>query len=354
MAEKKQPQKHVPILAEGHGELVGWHDPDENRAWVRDNKPRGLIDKRMSIQEAVQNYIHDGDLLALGGFGHVRSPMAVIYEIIRQHKRDLVIAGKTAVHDIDILIGGDCVSKVDCAYAFGHEIRGLSPCGRRAVESGRVKVVGEISNAGYQWRFLAGMMGVPFVPARNMLGTDTFDKSCCKVIEDPWSGKPVVLVPAAYPDVAVIHVPRCDRFGNAQIDGILVEDFELARAARRLILTTEQMIEDDLIRNEPSMTVIPYYLVDAVCEVPFGAHPSNMPYLYFFDERHIAEWLSQSKTEQGTQEYLQRYVYSVDDFNAYLEKIGGPARMAELKRLEQLGTFETPKSDPDKGREVLK
>jgi acyl CoA:acetate/3-ketoacid CoA transferase alpha subunit len=352
MANIENPKKHIPILAEGKGELIGWHDPDENRAWVRDHKARGLIDKRISVRDAVQKYIRDGDLIAIGGFGHVRTPMGVVYEIVRQRRRNLTVAGKTAVHDIDILIGGDCVSKVDCAYAFGHEIRGLSPCGRRAVESGHVKVVGEISNAGYQWRFLAGMMGVPFIPARNMVGTDTFERSCCKVIEDPWSGKPIVLVPAAYPDVVILHVPRCDRYGNAQIDGILVEDFELARAARRLILSTEQVIDDAVIRKEPRMTAIPYYLVDAVCELPFGAHPANMPYLYYFDERHIAEWLSLSKTEQGTRQYLDRYIFSVDDFNGYLEKIGGPARMAELRHLENLGNYDMPDDDTGRGKEA--
>ena len=108
----------IEILAKGQGELIGWHDPDENRAWVRENKPRGLIDKRMSVREAVHKFIHDGDYIAFDGFGHVRIPMILIYEIARQNKRNLVVAGKTAVHDIDVLIGAGCVSKVECAYAF--------------------------------------------------------------------------------------------------------------------------------------------------------------------------------------------------------------------------------------------
>jgi acyl CoA:acetate/3-ketoacid CoA transferase alpha subunit len=154
----------MEILKEGHGELVGWHDPDEHRQWVRENKSRELKDKRMTVSEAVEKFVHDGDFIACGGFGHVRIPMALIYEIIRQGKRNLTMAGKTAVHDIDILIGAGCVSRVEVAYAFGHELRGLSPAGRRAVETGKCKVVAEISNAGYQWRFLAAAMGLPFIP----------------------------------------------------------------------------------------------------------------------------------------------------------------------------------------------
>ncbi len=328
--------KHIEILAEGEGELLGWHDPDENRAWVRDHKPRGLVDKRMSVPEAVRQFVKDGDYLAVGGFGHIRVPMAFIYEMIRQRRRDLSMAGKTAVHDIDVLIGAGCVSKVECAYSFGHELRGLSPAGRRAVESGKVQVVAEISNGGYQWRFLAGMMGVPFMPVRNLMGTDTFVKSSAKQVRDPWSGKPVALVPAAYPDVALFHVPRCDKYGNAQIDGILVEDFELARAARRVLISTEEIVGEDDIRRDPRQTVIPFYVVDAVCEVPYGAHPSLMPYRYFFDEAHIHEWLTLSKTEDGTREYLEKYVFGVADFDEYLERIGGLRTLTRLKQIEQL------------------
>ncbi len=237
------------ILAEGTGELIGWHDPDENREWIRENKSRDLRDKRMSVQAVVAQFVHDGDFLASGGFGHIRVAMAIVYEIIRQRKRHLIMAGKTAVHDIDLLIGAGCVNRVEVAYAFGHELRGLSPAGRRAVETGQCRVVAEISNAGYQWRFLAGMMGIPFIPSRNMLGTDTLKHSACKVATDPWSGKPVCLIPAAQPDVAMFHVPRCDIYGNAQIDGIIVEDFELARAARRVIVTTEEIVEEEVIRH---------------------------------------------------------------------------------------------------------
>jgi glutaconate CoA-transferase subunit A len=328
--------EHIEIIAKGTGELVGWCDPDENRAWIRENKPRGLIDKRMSVQQAVEKYVQDGDFCALGGFGHIRVPMVLIYEIIRQCKRELIIAGKTAVHDIDVLIGAGCVSRVECAYSFGHELRGLSPAGRRAVESGQVKVAAEISNAGYQWRFLAGMMGIPFIPMRGLMGTDTFEKSSARVIRDPWSGKPITLIPAAYPDVALLHVPRCDPYGNAQIDGIPVEDMELARSARRVIITTEKIIDNEIVRQDPRQTAIPFYVVDAVCEVPYGAHPAQMPYQYFFDEEHIREWMVSAKTKEGAQAYLERYVYGVADFAGYLETIGGAERMKELARIEKL------------------
>lgn len=324
------------IIKEGSGQLIGWHDPDENRKWVEANKPRDMTDKTMNAREAVERFVADGSYLAMGGFGHVRVSMVMIYEMIRQRKRNIVMAGKTAVHDIDLLIGGGVVDRVEVAYSFAHELRGLSPAGRRAVEQGKVKVVAEISNAGYQWRFLAGQMGVPFIPTRAMLGTDTLEKSSAKVIQDPFSGKPVCLIPSAYPDVAIIHVPRCDRFGNCQVDGTMVEDFELARAARRLIITTEEIIPNEDVREKPWLTQIPFYHVDAVVEQRYGSHPCQMPLQYFFDEEHIGQWLSMSKTEEGTREYMEKYVFGTRDFDEYIELIGGEERLRELADVEHL------------------
>jgi acyl CoA:acetate/3-ketoacid CoA transferase alpha subunit len=324
------------IISEGQGELIGWHDPDDAREWVMKNKSRALKDKTMSAAESVAKFVHDGDFMASGGFGHVRISMAIVYEIIRQKKKNLILAGKTAVHDLDILVGSGCVNRVETAYSFGHELRGLSPASRRMVQTGRCKVVAETSNAGYQWRWLAAMMGLSFIPGRNMLGTDTIKYSSCKVIQDPFTGKPVNIIPAAYPDVAFIHVHRCDMYGNAQVDGTLVEDFELSRCARRLIITTEQIIDNEIIRREPWKTAIPFFVVDAVVEVPFGSHPCEMPGMYYYDEEHIARWLELSKTDEGIDEYLNKYVFGVADFEEYLQLCGGIRELNYLKKREFL------------------
>jgi 3-oxoacid CoA-transferase subunit A/glutaconate CoA-transferase subunit A len=324
----------MDVIESGEGALVGWHDPDEARRWVQQNKRRDLVDKRMPVAEAVKKFVADGSFLAMGGFGHIRVSMAAVYEMIRQRKRNLTIAGKTAVHDSDILIGSSVVDKIEVAYSFGHELRGLSPASRRAVETGKCKVLGEISNAGYQWRFLAASMGVPFMPSRTMLGTDTLKKSSAKVVKDPFSGKPICLLPACYPDVTFIHVPRCDIYGNAQVDGIMIEDYELARAARRLVITTEKIIDTEEIRSTPWRTSIPHFLVDAVVDVKYGSHPCQMPLEYFFDEEHIGEWLSMSKTDDGAKEYFEKYVHETEDFGAYLELVGGERKMNYLRDVE--------------------
>ena len=326
----------MKVLAEGVGELHAWMHPDEARKWMRDNKKRALIDRRMSIGEAVKRFTRDGDYFAMGGFGHVRVSMNAIYEMIRQGRRNLIMAGKTSVHDVDILIGGGVVDRIECAYAHGHELRGLSPCGRRATESGRVKIVGELSNAAFQWRFRAAALGLPWYPTRVMMGTDTFRYSSAKIVEDPFTGSPITLLPACYPDFAFIHVHRCDRYGNCQIDGTTIEDVDLARAAKRLIITTEEVVEDTVITSEPGRTVIPHFIVDAVVESPYGSHPGNMPGLYYSDEAHMAEWLRLSRSEGGVKEYMDKYVYGVENFEEYLGLIGGEDRMEYLARLERL------------------
>ena len=326
----------LEIAREGNGKLVGWHDPDEGREWVQNNKSRALIDKTMTVKDAVSKFVKDGDFIASGGFGHVRVSMSVVYEIIRQRKKNLTMAGKTAVHDLDILVASGCVNKAEVAYSFGHELRGLSPASRTKVQNGQCEVIAEISNAAYQWRFLAGMMGIPFIPSRTLLGTDTGSHSSTKVVTDPFSGKPITLIPAAYPDCVFIHVPRCDIYGNAQIDSPPVEDFELSRCARRLILTTEEIVDTEIIRREPWRTFIPYLVVDAVVEVPYGSHPCQMPGRYYYDEEHIAEWLSLSKTQEGIDKYLQKYVFGVNEFEDYLELCGGVKKLNYLKRRENL------------------
>lgn len=326
----------MDVIDSGNGKLVGWVDPDEHRKFVKENKSRKLVDKRMSVKDAVSKFIKDGDFIASGGFGHVRVAMAVIYEIIRQRKKNLIMAGKTAVHDIDLLIAAGCVSEVEVAYSFGHELRGLSPASRRRVEAGECKVVAEITNAAYQWRFLAGMMGIPFIPARNMMGTDTFKKSSAKIVKCPFSKKNVVLIPSANPDVVFIHAHRADKYGNTLIEGISVEDFELSRSAKRLIVSVEEIVDEEIIREKPYLTTIPFYFVDAVCEVKYGSHPCNMPYRYYFDEEHIRMWLNLSRTEQGTKEYLEKYVYGVKDFSEYISLIGGESRMKKLTDIENL------------------
>ncbi|MFW5919047.1 MAG: CoA transferase subunit A [Halanaeroarchaeum sp.] len=328
----------MKVLDEGEGELLGFAEPDEARRWNREEKTRALEDKRMSAAEAVESFVADGDVIASGGFGHVRISTPIIHEIIRQGRSDLALVGKTAVFDSDLLIASGAVSRVEAAYSFAHETRGLAPASRRKVEGGEVEVVAEASNASLQWRLLAGKMGLPFVPARILAGTDTFEKSSAKLVEGPWTGDPITVLPALYPDVAFVHVSKADKYGNAVIDGISVEDPELSAASKRLIVTTEEVVDTDEIRENPSQTDIPFFQVDAVVHAPYGSHPGEMPYQYYFDEDHLAEWLDLSETQEGVETYLDQYVTGTEDFEDYLDAVGGVEHFAELEAIESYET----------------
>ena len=330
----------TPPLSQGDGPL--WADPSANNAreFFR-NKPRALVDKVTTVHDAVAQLISDGDYLAVGGFGGARFSGAVCHEIVRQKKQNLTLAGHTATHDFQILAAGNLtgrgklIARVDIAYVVGLEARGLSPHARRVMESGEVETT-EWSNYALAVRFKAAAMGLPFLPMRSMLGTDTFRKSPTKEILCPYSGEKLLAVPALFPDVGVIHVHEADRYGNCRIRGTSVADIDLARASKKLIVTCERLIPNDEIRQDPTRTVIPFYCVDAVCEVPFGSYPGNMPYEYYSDEEHLRHWL---EIEADPVEYLkfaEEFIFSVRDFNDYLQRCGSLPRLQKLRQEEYL------------------
>jgi glutaconate CoA-transferase subunit A len=284
--------------------------------------------------------VQDGDYLAIGGFGCARIPTAVVHEIVRQGRQNLRFAGHTATHDFQILCAGNLTGRgralaaVEVAYVVGLEARGLSPHARRVLESGEVACT-EWSNYALAVRFKAAAMGLPFLPARSMLGTDTFRRSGAKEIACPFTGERLVALPALYPDVAAVHVHEADRFGNCRIRGTTVADLDVARAARKLIVTCERLIPNSEIRRDPTLTVIPFFCVDAVCEVPYGSYPGNMPYEYFSDEEHLCQWLRAEEEPGKYREFLDHYLFSVPNFTEYLQRAGGLERLQEL-RLQEL------------------
>lgn len=318
----------------GTGKLFMDPDPDKAREFFR-GKSRALTDKVMSVKEAVSRFVQDGDYVAIGGFGTNRIPTAVLHEILRQGKKNLGLSGHTATHDFQIMAAGGVINRVDVAYVVGLEARGLSKAARRLFEEARIEVC-EWTNAALAWRYKAAAMGIPFMPARIMFGTDTARYSAAKVIACPFTGKKLLALPALYPDVAIIHVHRADKYGNAQIDGISVSDLDVARAAKKVILTTERIVSEDVIRGDPTRTAIPYFCVDAVCEVRYGSYPGNMPYEYFSDEDHLKEWLAVDSNPETLEPFLEKYIYGTKDFQEYLELCGGEHRMEELRRLEFL------------------
>jgi glutaconate CoA-transferase subunit A len=320
------------VVAQGEGPLFVSPDADKTRDFFR-HKERALVNKVMPVKEAVALFVHDGDYLAIGGFGANRIPSAICHEIVRQRKKNLAFAGHTSTHDFQILAAGEVFDRCDIAYIVGLEARGLSPNARRYMESGKVECC-EWTNYALALRLKAAAMGISFIPGRNLMGTDTFKYSAAKAVKCPFTGQIYCLYPALWPDVAAIHVHEADIYGNARIKGISIADLELARASKHLIVTCEHLVHNDEIRNNPTLTAIPYYLVNAVCEVPFGSYPGNMPYEYFSDEEHLKLWMETEKDLEKFRRFLEKYIYKTNDFDEYLELCGGVQRISELRSQE--------------------
>jgi len=318
----------MQVIQSGVGEMFQPPDLDAFREWNR-KKTKALIDKRMTEQEAISRFMFDGAYIGTELYGTVRAPMSLMRELIRQGFKELRVAGQ-GVLELDILLATGRVRALDITY-IGMEVYGTSQPLRREVEAGRIKTV-EWSNGGITWRFKATAMGVPFIPVRAMLGTDTLKYSSAKVVRCPFTGQKVALLPALILDVGLIHVHRADKHGNAQIDGISGFAHELSRASKRLIISAEEIVSTDEIRQHPDRTTIPYYLVDAVVHAPFGSHPGEMVYYYERDEPRIKEWVAASGTQEGAGAYLDRYVYGAKNHQGYLA-LHDQARLDELVAL---------------------
>jgi acyl CoA:acetate/3-ketoacid CoA transferase alpha subunit len=313
----------MQVISAGTGEFR-FTDPDEIRVWMRDHKSRRLVDKTMPEAEAVRRFAADGDYVSFDFSSFTRGPLALIREIIRQRRRDIWYCAKFTLMESALLVAAGVCSRIDVGFM------GLGESLSRAVEEGRVKVT-EWTNGTLTLRHLAGAMGVPFLPTRALLASDTLKHSGARVIEDPYSGKPIALVPAVNPDVGLIHGHQADVYGNVRCFGPGVSPLETAMAARKVIVSVDEIIDPEDIRREPSKTTIPYYMVDAVVHAPFGAYPGGVQGLYEMDFEHFGEY-NRLEREGRLDEYLDQYVYSVGSHVEMLEKRVGLARLNELRR----------------------
>lgn len=286
-------------------------------------RDRSLREKVMSLSEAA-TFVQDGMNVGIGGSTMSRTPMAMIWELIRKHRRNLSCSRCIVSTDGDLLFGSGVSDHVITSWFAQGILWGLSKVMRHHVESGR-KQYEEWSHMGIGMRFRAGAMGVPFLPMRAMLGSDVMhQRPEAKKFECPFTSEDLLLVPALNPDVALIHVQRCDAYGNAQIDGLQFMDIDLAMAANSVILTTERIVSNDMIRRQPDHTKIPFFCVDAVVEVPYGSAPHECYGLYEPMMKHMEAYVAQVNASpvDGMQSYLEEYFYAPESWNEYLELIG--------------------------------
>jgi glutaconate CoA-transferase, subunit A len=297
-------------------------------------RDRGLREKVMSLEEAAK-LVKDGDHVGIGGCTLSRTPMAMIWALIRARRKDLVISRSITSTEGDLLLASGVSKHVITSWFSQGIVWGISKVMRHHVE-GKLARFDEWSHMSIGLRYRAGAMGIPFMPSRSMVGSDVGKQvgDQIKTMACPFTGEQVTLLPALNPDVALIHVQRCDAYGNAQLDGLQFMDIDMAMAANRVILTTERIVSNDQIRRTPDQTRIPFFAVEAVVEAPIGCAPHECYGVYepfFASLDDYAERISKDPVK-GCQQYLDEFYYEPKSWSAYLSKIGMDAVLDACRR----------------------
>jgi glutaconate CoA-transferase subunit A len=286
-------------------------------------RDRSLRDKVMSLEDAAA-LVPDGASIGIGGSTLSRTPMAMIWALIRARRKGLCCARSITSSEGELLFASGVSKHIVTSWFSQGIVWGVSRVMRLYTEEKRARFE-EWSHMAMGLRFRAGAMGVPFLPMRSMMGSDlTGQLPEVKQIDCPFTGEELVLVPALNPDFALIHVQRCDAYGNAQIDGLPFMDLDLALAANRVILTTERIVSNDQIRRAPDHTKIPFLTVEAVVEVPFGSAPHECYGHYEPLFKHLDDYAAQLRRdpEGGITSYLERYFHMPKSWTEYLDLLG--------------------------------
>jgi glutaconate CoA-transferase subunit A len=310
-----------------------------------------MTSKLIGLAEAAA-LVPDGATLSLGGFTAQRHPMAFVYELIRQKKRDLYLFGHSPGGDWDILLGAGCVKRVELAYEADEAFGTIGPRWRRAVQAGRIEWE-DYTNFGMVTRFQAGAMGLPFLPTRTAFGSDVFARQALSaeqraadprtsplklaVIESPFqAGEKLLLLPAIHTEFCVLHVQKATESGLIRVEGQTFADNIQALCADTVIVTAEEIVSEEFMRQEPERTLLPPFAVAHVVHVPFGSHPYAVYNYYDHDPRQLKDYHAAAMVDEDFRAYLEKYVYGVPDFESYLAVVG-PARLDSLKADPEYG-----------------
>ncbi len=324
-------------------------------------KDHSQRDKRVSLKEAIAEYVKDGDICTDAGFAYVRTSHQSYFEIMRQGKKDLQFIGSPNTNHTYMINNGHC--KYSHNSYVGAEMRGTDRNYSRQLKEGRVTILSEWSHGSMAQGFKAAQLGLPGVFSKQLLGSDIVRHNpYVKVMQNPARDDhdPCVFIPALFPDVTIIHAQAADRCGNARIYGPIVNDAALAAAARKVIITAEEIVPESELRYNNKGVVIPFMYVDAVVELPFGAVPGNMPGHYYWSRQWWEKFLRLgTKNEDTMRDFLNEWVYGCKDQFEFVEKLGGAKWIASSKRLTRTAEYDnedegydfsytpfTPEKDP--------
>jgi len=295
-----------------------------------------MQEKLTTIEEAIAK-VANGHIVALQTMATVASPMALVRELIRQQKRELGLVVLVGGIPVDWLAAAGVINRLIGA-AVTMEQFGLCQQYRQAVEQGRIRVE-EISESVLNARLGAGARNLPFLPTRGAIGTDLMKENPdnMKLLEDPFGGLPVIACRALVPDVALIHAHRADRYGNIQYEPTaLWPDLGIMpKAAKQVIVSVEEIVDTEVLRRNPDRTVLPGFMVDAVVEIPYGAHPTSFYPNYGYDSAFHRQWTSVSRDNDKTADFIESYINTPANQQEYLEAIGGESVLNHIANWEQ-------------------
>jgi glutaconate CoA-transferase subunit A len=275
----------------------------------------------MPLAEAVRSFVHDGETVAMEGFTHL-IPFAAGHEVIRQGRRGLTLVRMTPDIIYDQLIGMGCAKAVVFSWGGNPGVGSIHRF-RDAIENGWPNPIGihEHSHADMAGRYQAGASGLPFSVLRGYVGSDLPKHNPdIRTITCPFTGEKLAATPAINPDVSVIHAQRADRKGNVLIEGIVGIQKEAVLAAKRAIVTVEEIVDD--LDAPMNACFIPHWVISAVCEVPRGAHPSYAHGYYERDNAFCKAWDGISRDRDTFLAWMKKHVLGTKNHEEFLESIG--------------------------------
>lgn len=281
-------------------------------------------DKVMTAKEAINRFVNNGDHLVIGNYT-VSTCAELVYEVVRQGRKGLTLYSQSGIFDVEVLVAAGCVDRLVTTYTLRSGGKKGGSAVERALKNETLQIE-DYTNYNYNARLVAGMHGFSFMQVfEGIMATDVFrirgfmgDKKF-QVIDCPYTGKKLLTVPAANPDVCIVHVQRADRFGNAQYWGALGSVAAAALASKRIIVSCEELVEHDIVQSSPHHTIIPAFRTDAVIEIPWGAHPTEVSGYYNLDRLMFGLFQNAAATEEGMKRWLDEWVFNCKNRNAYLE-----------------------------------
>ena len=305
------------------------------------------IEKVMRAAEAIDRFVKDGDHLIIGNYT-VGTCMELVFEIVRQGKKGFTLYSQSGILDVELLVAAGAVKRLVTTYVLRSGGRNGGSAVERALTNGTLQIE-DYTNFNYNARLMAGMHGFSFMQVfegitvtdlfkkRGFLGDDKY-----RVIKCPYTGKDVVTVPAANPDVCIVHVQRADKFGNAQYWGAIGSVPAAALASKRIIITCEEIVDTEIIRSSPHHTIIPAFRADAVIEVPWGAHPTEVVGHYNQDKLMWGLFIMAAAREQSLEQWMDEWIFGCRDREAYLDRYMEKFGSGRLQKLVAKPFYSSP------------